>query len=125
METRAVITRYYELANAGDWNAWTDLFATDQVMDEQVAGHIEGREALRKVVNGFPDLFASFQNVPKHIIVEGGEAAAVSHIVATTPKGGRIEVDVMNYFRVSDGLITYMSNYHDTVPVTAALSNGS
>ena len=125
MDTRAVIKRYYELANSGAWDAWADLFAVDQVMDEQVAGHIEGREPLRKVVRGFPNMFASFQNVPKHILVDGDEAAAVSHIVATTPKGARIEVDVMNYFRVTDGQITYMSNYHDTVPVTAALAEGS
>lgn len=43
MDTREVITRYYELANAGEWDAWCDLFAENQVMDEQLSGHVEGR----------------------------------------------------------------------------------
>ncbi len=29
-----VVQRYYRLANDGDWDGWTDLFAEDQVMDE-------------------------------------------------------------------------------------------
>ena len=125
MDTKAVISRYYEFANAGNWDAWADLFAVDQVMDEQVAGHIEGREPLRKVVKGFPEAFATFQNVPRHIIVEGDQAAAVSHVSASTPAGAKIEVDVMNYFRLEGGLIAYMSNYHDPGPVRAALGDGS
>ena len=62
-------------------------------------------------------MFATFQNVPKHIIVDGDQAAAVSHVSATTPAGAKIEVDVMNYFRLKGGFIAYMSNYHDPGPV--------
>ena len=46
MNTREVIDRYYELANAGDWDAWCDLFTDAMVMDEQLAGHIEGLDTL-------------------------------------------------------------------------------
>lgn len=116
MDTREVVTRYYELANAGDWDRWTDLFAADQAMDEQLAGHIEGRETLRGMMKGFPDMYASFSNSPRHIIVDGEQAAVVSHISATTPAGERIEADVANYFRVVDGQITYMANFHDSRP---------
>ena len=42
-----VIDRYYETANAGDWDAWCDLFTDDMVMDEQLAGHIEALATLR------------------------------------------------------------------------------
>jgi ketosteroid isomerase-like protein len=120
MNTRAVVERYYTLANAGDWNAWSDLFAADQSMDEQLAGHIVGRETLRKlVVEGFPKMYATFRNEPRHIVVDGEQAAVVSRISATTPSGERVEADVANYFRVIDGRIAYMSNYHDTVPFRA------
>ena len=51
MDTRGVVNRYYELANAGDWNPWCDLFKVDTVMDEQLAGHVEGRETLRENAN--------------------------------------------------------------------------
>jgi ketosteroid isomerase-like protein len=46
----------------------------------------------------------------------------VSHISAVTSSGGRIEADVANYFQVAGGRITYMANFHDTVPFRAALS---
>ena len=121
MDTKAVVTRYYELANAGSWDAWCDLFAADQVMDEQLAGHVEGRETLRTMMAGFPGMYASFRNQPKELIVENERAAVVSHISAVTPGGARIEADVMNFFRVADGAIAYMANFHDTQPFHAAL----
>ena len=121
MDTRDVVTRYYELANAGDWAAWCDLFAADQVMDEQLAGHIEGQATLRELMKGFRGMYASFENRPRHLIVSDGQAAVVSHISAETPAGHRIEAEVMNYFEVADGRITYMANFHDTAPFRAAL----
>jgi ketosteroid isomerase-like protein len=113
MDTRGIVTRYYELVNQGNWDGWLDLFAEDQVMDEQLAGHVEGKDALRQLVKGFPTVF---QNVPRHIIVEGEQAAVVSHISTTTAHGGSVEVDVANYFRIVDGRIDYMANFHDTAP---------
>jgi uncharacterized protein (TIGR02246 family) len=125
MNTREVVDTYYRLANTGDWDAWCDLFAPDQVMDEQLAGHLEGREKLRELMEGFPRTYASFQNRPRHIVVDGDQAAVVSHLSAVTPAGGQIEVDVMNYFQVSGGLITYLANFHDTAPFRAVLGGGS
>jgi ketosteroid isomerase-like protein len=116
MNTRDVVTRYFELANQGDWDGWTDLFADDQVMDEQLAGHVEGQDKLRQMAKNFPAMYTSFQNVPRHIVVEGEQAAVVSHISATTPHGGSIEVNAAIYFRIIDGRITYMANFHDTAP---------
>lgn len=116
MGTRDILSRYYEYANAGDWDRWCDLFAPDMTMDEQLAGHVEGRDKLRLMMSGFGKMYTSFQNLPRVFIVEDGEAAVVSHITATSAAGKQIEADVMNYFRVSDGQISYMANYHDTVP---------
>jgi ketosteroid isomerase-like protein len=115
-DTDDIVQRYYRLANDGDWDGWTDLFADDQVMDEQLAGHVEGQEALRQMMKGFPAMYASFRNVPRHIVVTGDQAAVVSHIAAVTPGGKTIEVDVANYFRITDGRITYLANFHDTAP---------
>ncbi|MGH3252910.1 MAG: nuclear transport factor 2 family protein [Trebonia sp.] len=115
-----VVQRYYQLANDGDWAGWTDLFADDQVMDEQLAGHVEGREALREMMIGFPAMYTSFQNIPRHIVAQGDQAAAVSHISATTPSGRSIEAEVANYYRVTNGRIAYMANFHDTAPFKEA-----
>jgi ketosteroid isomerase-like protein len=116
MDTRETVDRYYELANLGAWDEWCELFAPDQVMDEQLAGHAEGREALREMMRGFPRVYAEFANRPVHVVVEGGRAAVVSHITARTVAGAAIEADVCNYFQIENGLISYMSNYHDSVP---------
>jgi len=122
MNVAEVVTRYYELANQGAWDAWCDLFAPDQVMDEQLAGHIEGRENLRTIMRGFPGMYASFHNVPQHFVVDSGKAAVVSHITAVTPDGETIQANVSNYFEVADGRITYMANFHDTVPFSPVLA---
>jgi ketosteroid isomerase-like protein len=117
---KEVVTRYYELANAGNWDEWCDLFAPDQVMDEQMAGHIEGQDALRAVMKGFPSMYASFRNEPRHLVLGTDAAAVVSHITAVTAAGATVHVDACNYFRIADGAISYMANFHDTVPFTAA-----
>ena len=114
--TREVIDRYYELANAAEWDAWCDLVAEDMVMDEQLAGHIEGLSTLRPMMSGMGKAYSRFQNVPKQILVDGDQAAVVSHISAANAAGDPIEADVMNYFRLRDGKIAYMANFHDSVP---------
>ena len=118
-----MVTSYYELANGGQWDAWCDLFAEDQVMDEQLAGRVEGREPLREMMKGFPGMYAKFANVPRHVVVDGEQAAVVSHISAVTGKGDNIEADVCNYFPVKDGQIVYMANFHDTVPFKPLFSS--
>ena len=122
VSTNDILTRYYQLANAGDWDKWCDLFAENVVMDEQLAGHVEGRESLREMMKGFPALYARFANVPKRRIVEDRQAAVISHISALTPEGASIEAEVCNYFQISDGEISYFANFHDTAAFTAAAS---
>lgn len=118
-DPRETINRYYDYANGGDWEAWCDLFAEDMVMDEQLAGHIEGLAALRSMMvgtHGMKQTYSNFQNIPQHVIVSGDEAAVVSHISAATAAGEPIEAGVMNYFRVANGKIVYMANFHDSRP---------
>ncbi|MEU6894438.1 nuclear transport factor 2 family protein [Streptomyces sp. NPDC046557] len=115
-DAREILRKYYEYANAGDWDRWCDLFADDQVMDEQLAGHIEGLDVLRSMMKGMGTMYRSFRNEPAHFLVDGEKAAAVSHVTAVGPAGEVIEAEVMNFFRIVDGKIVYMANHHDTVP---------
>ncbi|MFI8343641.1 nuclear transport factor 2 family protein [Streptomyces sp. NPDC085639] len=111
-----ILRKYYEYANAGDWDRWCDLFADDQVMDEQLAGHIEGLDVLRSMMKGMGTMYRVFHNEPVHFVVDGEKAAAVSHLTAVSASGEPIEAEVMNFFRIVDGKIAYMANHHDTVP---------
>jgi ketosteroid isomerase-like protein len=122
MTTRSIIAEYYRLANSGDWSSWTDLFSAQQIMDEQLAGHIEGKQTLQEMMADFPKMYATFKNVPTRVIIEGDEAAVFSHISAETAAGEHVEVDVANYFRITDGRISYMRNVHDTLPFQGLLS---
>jgi hypothetical protein len=49
---REISDQYYRCANAGDWDTWCDLFTDNMVMDEQLAGHIEGLATLRAMMTG-------------------------------------------------------------------------
>jgi hypothetical protein len=51
------------------------------------------------------------------MVISGLEAAVVSYITGKTHAGDVIECGVMNYFRFDpDGKISYLSNFHDSLP---------
>ena len=86
------------------------------VMDEQLAGHLEGIETLRGAIGGLETGYSRFQNRPQHTVINGNEACVVSHISAANASGVAIEANVANYFRIENSKITYMANFHDTRP---------
>jgi ketosteroid isomerase-like protein len=116
VDPRDVINAYYRAANTGDWQTWLSLFHDDVVIDEQLAGHVEGIQILRDAIGGMEKGYSRFANVPKRIVCQGDEAAVMSHISAANAAGEPIEAEVANYFKLRDGKIAYMQNYHDTVP---------
>jgi len=116
MDTKQIIDTYYKSVNAGDWDTWLTLFDDNVVIDEQLAGHVEGIGILRGAIGGMKKGYSKFQNVPKHIVVEGDQATVVSHISAANAAGVPIEANVANYYQVKNGKIVYMANFHDTRP---------
>ncbi len=116
MDTREIITRYYEDVNKGDWDDWLTLFDQNVVIDEQLAGHVEGIGILQGAVGVMKKGYSRFQNVPKHVVVSDDEACVVSHISAANAAGAPIEANVANYFRIKNGKIVYMANFHDSRP---------
>jgi ketosteroid isomerase-like protein len=116
VDPRDVLIAYYRSANAGDWQTWLTLFQEDVVIDEQLAGHVEGLDILRGAIGGMEKGYSRFQNVPKEMVVQGSNAAVVSHISAANAAGEPIEAEVTNYFKFRDGKISYMANFHDTRP---------
>jgi ketosteroid isomerase-like protein len=116
IETRELIDEYYETINKGDWDAWLTLFDANVMIDEQLAGRVEGVAALRGALDGIKKGYSVFQNIPHHIVINGDEACVISHISAANVIGIPIEANVANYFRLENGRIKYMANFHDTVP---------
>ena len=113
MDTKGVIDRYYETVNGGDWENWLTLFADKVVVDEQLAGHVEGVDVLRGAVDVMKKGYLKFLMHPEHTVIEGDQAAVMWHCEAANASGVPIDVRGANYFVVTDGLITYMANFHD------------
>lgn len=116
MSTTEVILKYYANVNAGDWDTWLTLFDENLVMDEQLMGHVEGLGALADVAHSLKTGFKKFLMFPQHVVVEGNEAAVIWRFEAETAKGAAINANGANFFRVANGKISYMSNFHDTKP---------
>ena len=116
MDTREVIDRYYETVNAGDWDTWLTLFADDVVVDEQLAGHLEGVGVLRGAVGAMKKGYSKFLMLPEHVVIEAEQAAVIWHCEAANATGVPIDVRGANYFRVEEGKIVYMANFHDSRP---------
>ena len=116
MNTEEVISKYYEYVNAGDWNNWLSLFDDRVIMDEQLAGHLEGVETLRGAVGVLEKGYSKFFMHPQQTVVEGNQASVIWHLEAANATGVPIDAKGANYFLVENGKITYMSNFHDTRP---------
>lgn len=115
MDTREIVRKYFEYVNSGQWDQYLTLFAPTIVMDEQLAGHLEGIDAVRNSVQGLRDNH-DFRNYPHEIVVEGNRALATWHITASQANGAMLEVDGVNFYRIENGLIAYFRNFHDTAP---------
>jgi ketosteroid isomerase-like protein len=115
-DTKQVVLDYYRHVNKGDWEGWLTLFDDRIVIDEQLAGHLEGIAKLRPAVDGLRKGYSSFQMHPIHTVVSGDEACVIWHCQARNAAGVPIDAHGANYFKVQDGRIKRMSTHHDSVP---------
>lgn len=115
----------FETMNAGQWEAYLDLFAEHVVMDEQMAGHQEGKDHVRQAVAMLQRLHAlpRFRNDLTRLVANGEQVVAIWHMQLTTAEGQDIECRGANYYEIKHGKIVYMSNYHDTVPYLPLFPN--
>lgn len=116
MNTRDLIKKYFDSVNEGDWDTWLDLFDENVIMDEQLAGHLEGASTLRGAVGALKKGYSKFHNTPLEVVVEGTRAMVMWHIEAANTKGVPIDAKGVNFFKTKNGKIVYMANFHDTVP---------
>ena len=115
LDIRALVNKYFDSVNAGDWETWLTLFDEHVVMDEQLAGHVEGINVLRGAVGALKKGYSRFKNYPIEIVVEGEKAMVLWHIEAANAKGVPIDARGVNYFKFVNGKIAYFANFHDTV----------
>lgn len=120
MDTREVINKYYEYLNdgfaKGDLDAWVRIFADDFVMDEQLAGRVEGVEPMAVLAEKMKEGYTKWVMHVRKVLVEGDAAFVLWEVEATTTNGVDINTKGANYYRVKNDKVVYLSNYHDSVP---------
>ena len=116
MDTKEVIDNYYVWANEGDWDKWLTLFDEDVIVDEQLAGHAEGKNVFVGAIDAIKKGYSKFQMHPKYIVIEGPQAAVIWDFEGASADDKPMAAHGANYFRVENGKITYMSNHHDSIP---------
>jgi ketosteroid isomerase-like protein len=116
IDTQSIVRDYYRYVNRGDWKGWLSLFDDNVVVDEQLAGHLEGIAMLRPAVGALEKGYSSFQMQALHTVVDGEQACVIWHCMAKNAKGVPIDANGANYFEVRGGRITRMSTHHDSVP---------
>ena len=116
MTTKGVINKYYNYVNEGDWNNWLTLFDDNIVIDEQLAGHLEGIKTLGGAVGGLEKGYSKFLMHPQETLIDDNQACVIWNFEGANASGVPIEAKGVNFFRVENDKITYMSNFHDTRP---------
>ncbi len=122
MDTREVVSKYYETANIGDWDSWLTLFDNNVVIDEQLPGHLEGIGALLRIADGIKKGYSKFLMHPLHMVVEGNQACVIWYCEAANAGGIPIDAKGANYFQVKNGKIIYLANFHDPGPFAPFLN---
>lgn len=120
MNTRETINKYYEYLNdgfaQGNLDAWIGTFADDFVMDEQLAGHVEGVEPMKELSQKMLEGYSKWVMNVEKILVEDDEAFVIWEVEATSSNGVDVNTKGTNFYRVKDGKVVYLTNYHDSVP---------
>lgn len=120
MNTAETIDKVFYYLNdgftKGNLDSWVELFADDFVMDEQLAGHVEGVEPIKALARGMLNGYSKWIQNPWKVITQGDEAFVFWDIEAITSNGVEINAKGANFYRVKNGKLVYLTNCHDTVP---------
>src|SRR5262249_39167029 len=76
---REVITQYYVDVDSAAWDKWVALMDDNVVVDEQLAGHMEGAAPLAGIGDFFKKAYSKFQMHPLHVVADGEQVAVVWH----------------------------------------------
>ena len=120
MNTRETINKYYEYLNdgfaQGNLDSWVGIFAGDFVMDEQLAGRVEGVEPMKELSEKMLEGYSKWIMHLQKVLVEGDDAFVLWEVEATTSNGVDVNTKGANFYRVKNDKVVYLTNYHDSVP---------
>jgi steroid delta-isomerase-like uncharacterized protein len=133
-DTIALIQRYYDAFNRGDWQAMLDCLTDDVAHDLNQGGREHGREAFRAFL---ARMQASYREQLQKIVVmasaDGLHAAAEYEVHGSyladdeglpPAHGQRYVLPGGAFFDIRDGRISRVSNYYNLADWIAQVSGG-
>ena len=110
---RRIVERYFECANADDWDGLREVFHEHA---ELRAVGARPRIGLDEVVAYYPRIFglwAEHRDDPTRFLVCGDTVTVEVHFTGTTPAGKHVEFDAIDVIDISDGRIKRLTNWYD------------
>ena len=112
-DATAVISRFWDVQDSGDYTALVDLFAEDAVLVDPFLGKINGNAAIAAYMQKMnEDVGAQEGRFERIDVVSGGEAAWTSWNWIT--KDGT--ANGVTVYKVQDGKITFYRDYMGSSP---------
>ena len=124
--TRAVVERLLDAINRGDQETIRDCQSPDMHFwmpgSTEIHGHFDSRDAFEAVSAGvFEYVESGIALMVDNLIVDGEYAVAQARGTATTKKGEPYNNNYCLVWRVQNGVVTEMTEYHDTDMVRRVL----
>ena len=107
------ITRFWQVQDAGDYEATVALFADDAVLDDPLYGAFEGRDAIAGFMAKMNEAVAKTNGSFRALEIAGGDDAGWARWEWNSDRGVRTGVGI---YRVRDGQLTYYRDYLDEAP---------
>jgi ketosteroid isomerase-like protein len=111
MGAEAIARRYYDLVDAGDYDALVELFTEDVVYERPGQATIEGREALRAFYEAGRPLSNGSHEL--HAVVPDGDTVAVRGTYRGEQDGETVELGFADFHEFDDGAIARRYTYTD------------
>ena len=118
----ALVRELYEKFNAGELDRVREILSEDiewvktiGYFVPEASGTTRGADAVFKVFERYPDIWASFAPVPEEFYDAGnGTVFVVGTQNARTHTGNEVATSFVNLWRVDDGRITLHRSWSDT-----------
>ncbi|WP_439106800.1 nuclear transport factor 2 family protein [Congregibacter sp.] len=123
--TRALVSRWIELAGKGDVDGAMALFSPDAVWTNIGSTRFSGRfEGIQEIMQGllgplFGSLEGTIESDIEAVIADGSRAVVLSRGIARSRSGADYNNTYAQVFTVEDGRIVAVREYMDTALIDA------
>lgn len=112
-DTLAVVARYFQCLNAENWECMAGLWHDDAQLDASGARPRVGPDAVIDYLRKAFASYATHDDAPTAISVDGGRASVDVHYVGRTHEGREVVIDARSVYEVRDDRIARLTTRYD------------